>query len=116
MSYLSQKLKSLRFHYNYTQKEVAESIGVSQGTYSSLESGKTNPSLDTLIKLAHFYNEYIETLVGTLRVVDDYELTEQEKILMRKFRRLSPREQCEIEVLIDFKIDKARVALDSEEE
>ena len=109
MSYLSQKLKSLRFHYNYTQKEVAESIGVSQGTYSSLESGKTNPSLDTLIKLAHFYNEYIETLVGTLRVVDDYELTEQ-------FRRLSPREQCEIEVLIDFKIDKAREALESEEE
>ena len=54
--------------------------------------------------------------MGTLRVDDDYELTEQEKILMRKFRRLSPREQCEIEVLIDFKIDKAREALESEEE
>lgn len=115
MSYFSQKIKSLRLANNYSQKEVAEGVGISQGTYSGLESGKNDPSLTTLQKLADFYDESIDCLVQPFRVVDDSELTDEEKILMKKFRRLSTGDQVEIKYLIDLKINNARETRKQEE-
>ena len=92
MSYFSQKIRTLRLAHNYTQKEVAESVGISQGNYSGLESGKNDPSLTTLQKLSDFYGELIDSLVQPFRVVEDSELSEEELLLLKKIRRLSPDE------------------------
>lgn len=108
MSYFSQKLKSLRLANNYTQKEVAEGVGISQGNYSGLESGKNEPSLATLRKLSDFYEELIDSLVQPFRMVDDDELSEEEQLLLKKFRRLSLEDRVEVKFIIDMKIDKAR--------
>lgn len=108
MSYFSQKLKSLRLAHNYTQKEVAEGIGISQGNYSGLESGKNDPSLTTLQKLSVFYEELIDSLVQPFRIVEDSELSDKELLLLKKLRRLPPEERIEVEVIVDMKIDKER--------
>ncbi len=108
MSYFSQKIRTLRLAHNYTQKEVAESVGISQGNYSGLESGKNDPSLTTLQKLSDFYGELIDSLVQPFRVVEDSELSEEELLLLKKIRRLSPDDRLEITVIVDMKIDKIR--------
>lgn len=116
MSYFSQKIKSLRLANNYSQKEVAEGVGISQGTYSGLESGKNAPSLTTLQNLSDFYDESIDCLVQPFRIVEDSELTEEEKILMKKFRRLSIGDQVEIKYLIDLKINNARAKQEEQDD
>lgn len=108
MSYFSQKLKSLRLAHNYTQKEVAEGVGISQGNYSGLESGKNDPSLATLQKLSDFYEELIDSLVQPFRVVEDSKLTEEEQLLLKNIRRLSAEDRLEVKLIVDMKIHKTR--------
>lgn len=45
-------LVSLRKAHNMTQKELAVRTGITQGDISKLETGKSNPSLRTLQRLA----------------------------------------------------------------
>lgn len=108
MSYFSQKIKALRLANNYSQKEVAEGVGISQGTYSGLESGKNDPSLTTLQKLSDFYEELIDSLVQPFRIVEDSELLDEELLLLKKIRRLSPDDRLEVKLIVDMKIEKAR--------
>lgn len=116
MAYFSQKLKSLRLAHNYTQKEVAECIGISQGNYSGLESGKYDPSLNTLQKLSMFYEEPIDSLVQPFRIVEDSELSDKELLLLKKLRRLPPEERIEVEVIVDMKIDKERKRINADKD
>ena len=117
MSYFSDKIKSLRIQNNYTQKEVAEAIGISQGNYSSLEAGRNAPSLTVLQNLSDFYEELIDSLVQSFRIVEDYsELTDREKVLLKKYRRLTIRDCVEIECIIDMKIEKERKKAEEQEE
>ncbi|MDQ1087448.1 helix-turn-helix transcriptional regulator [Siphonobacter sp. SORGH_AS_1065] len=47
-----------------SQQEVAESLGVSQSTYSSWEAGKAFPSLEQRIILAELLRIPTESLLG----------------------------------------------------
>ena len=47
-----EKLKIIRKEMGLTQKELANSLNVSQQTYSDYENGKTEPDIDTIIKMA----------------------------------------------------------------
>lgn len=116
MSYFSGRIKALRIANNYTQREVADGIGISQGNYSGLESGKNDPSLATLQKLSEFYDELIDSLVQPFRVVDNDELTEEEALLLKKYRRLTLEDQIEIRLIVDIKIDKTRKKLSNEDD
>ncbi|MCR4898548.1 MAG: helix-turn-helix domain-containing protein, partial [Acholeplasmatales bacterium] len=46
------KLKDLRIDHDYTQKYIASILHISQNTYSDIELGKTNISVEALIILA----------------------------------------------------------------
>ena len=59
-----ENIRSLRIDGGYTQKQIAEYLGVSQNTYSQYEIGVLNYSVDTLIRLADFYNVSVDYLVG----------------------------------------------------
>lgn len=56
-------LKELRKEKKYSQKDVAEKIGVSQKTISDYEIKKTEPDISTLIKLADLYNISMDELL-----------------------------------------------------
>ncbi|MYE32126.1 MAG: helix-turn-helix transcriptional regulator [Chloroflexi bacterium] len=47
------KLISARHELNLTQAQLAERMGPTQNTISRLESGESNPRLDTLVRAAH---------------------------------------------------------------
>jgi transcriptional regulator with XRE-family HTH domain len=61
---LSKSLKELREQYKFTQKQVAEKLGVVYQTYQSYELGINLPSLENFVKLADLYDVSLDFLLG----------------------------------------------------
>lgn len=49
---IAQQIKNLRLNLGYTQKDLAEKLGVIQQYVSKIENGRENISIDTLKKVA----------------------------------------------------------------
>ncbi|MBQ4572400.1 MAG: helix-turn-helix transcriptional regulator [Clostridia bacterium] len=58
------RLKDLREDNDVKQKELAEYLNIKQNTYSQYENGKREIPLDTLWKLADYYNTSVDYLIG----------------------------------------------------
>ena len=57
-------LKLLRQQKNLTQSDVANQIGITQTTYSRYESGARQPDIETLTRLANFYDVSVDQILG----------------------------------------------------
>ncbi len=58
------KLKETRIKNKYSQKQVAEGIGISETLYQKYEYGKTKPAYDVIIKLCNYFNVSADYLLG----------------------------------------------------
>lgn len=58
------RLKDLREDHDYTQKQVAEKIGITQRKYSYIETGIQQLTAEVLVPLARFYNVSVDYLLG----------------------------------------------------
>lgn len=67
----NENLKKAREHKGYTQKEMAEQIGVAKSTYSLYESGGREPNVLTIKKIADLLNVSADELLG----IDDSNTT-----------------------------------------
>lgn len=61
-------LRDLRKEHGKTQKEIAEAINITDRTYGHYETGKREPSIDTLIKIADYYKVSLDILVGRYEI------------------------------------------------
>lgn len=61
---LKHKIKELREAKSYKQEAIATEMGVSQGTYNNWETGKRIPALQTILKLADYYEVELDYLFG----------------------------------------------------
>lgn len=59
-----ENIRSLRVDGGYTQRQIADILGISQNTYSQYEIGVLNYPVDALVKLADFYGVSIDYLLG----------------------------------------------------
>ena len=57
------RLKELRAEKGATQKEVADFIGCSSLVYSRYEREEREPDIDTLCKLADYFNVTVDYIV-----------------------------------------------------
>ena len=64
MLIFADRLKELRKAKNISQKAVANSIGMSERNFQTLEYGKIKPSHDNIIKLADFFEVSTDYLLG----------------------------------------------------
>ncbi|VIQ83164.1 Cro/CI family transcriptional regulator [Streptococcus pneumoniae] len=64
MSIFSERLKELRKEKKLTQTELASKLDISQKSYSNWESGKAEPTLDNIIKLADLLEVSLDWLFG----------------------------------------------------
>jgi len=64
MSVFSRRLKELREEKGLTQEQLGEMLKISRKTISSYESGKAQPPMDTLHKLAKILNTSADYLLG----------------------------------------------------
>lgn len=62
------RLKNIREDKDITQTEIAKLLNCKQNTYQQYESGKRQIPIDSLIKLAKFYNTSVDYL---LEVTDE---------------------------------------------
>lgn len=61
---LGDKIKELRKERNFTQTQLGDLLGVSEGTISKYESNLLTPPFETLRSIASFFNISMDTLCG----------------------------------------------------
>lgn len=61
---LPDKLQNLRTKYGYSQKQVAEKLGVSPSIVSGYETGERTPSTEVLLSLSYLFNCSTDYLLG----------------------------------------------------
>ena len=63
MSYFSDRIKELRKAKNMTQRQMADALGITERSYQRYEAD-SNPNIETLIKLANFFEVSTDYLLG----------------------------------------------------
>lgn len=63
-----ERIRALREDNDYTQTQIANILNVGQRTYADYELGKTRIPVDSLIKLAKFYDVNMDYLSGVSNV------------------------------------------------
>ena len=64
MNDLAIQFKKIRIEKGFTQKQIAEGIGVTEQAYQRYEYGKVVPSALVLLALADFFDVSLDYLVG----------------------------------------------------
>lgn len=67
-----ENIRSLRVDQGYTQKQIAELLGISQNTYSQYEIGVISYPVEALMKLADFYGVSVDYLLGRTNTKTPY--------------------------------------------
>ena len=67
-----ENIRSLRTDNHYTQKQIANYLGIQQNTYSQYEIGVLNYPVDVLMKLADFYGVSVDYLLGRTAIKEPY--------------------------------------------
>lgn len=62
--YLGQRLKELREEKGYTQKQLAEKLGINSVTYLHYEKEQREPPLALLADISRFYGVSVDYLLG----------------------------------------------------
>ena len=63
-SLFPERLKNMRKKTCLTQKEIASKLNIQRVTYSHYETGRSQPSIDTLILISNILDCSIDYLVG----------------------------------------------------
>lgn len=72
-------LKAARIDGGYTQKQLANLVGVSQGAVRQWEAGETRPTLEKLVKVAYYLQMNLQDLIS-----EEYpDLVEQTAIIAK---------------------------------
>ncbi|MCU1370936.1 MAG: DNA-binding protein [Ilumatobacteraceae bacterium] len=56
------RLRELRAVQRWSQADLADVLGVSRQTVNAIETGRFDPSLPLAFKIAHVFDEPIETI------------------------------------------------------
>ncbi|WP_368901500.1 helix-turn-helix domain-containing protein [Oceanobacillus oncorhynchi] len=97
MDVFSERIIDLRIEHGYSQEEVAKKLNVSASGYGYYEQGRNEPSLETLYKIAEFFQVSIDYLLGKIdtpqhpvyySVSDDLALNESELRAIQRMKEL----------------------------
>lgn len=106
---IGDKIKVFRTNKGFSQKEVAVSIGIDQAQYSRIESGKVEPTVSSLEKIAEALGVEIAELFSKGKPVD---INTYDKNVVEKLQLLDELEEVEkksIFNIIDMAISKKRL-------
>ncbi len=95
------RLKIIREQNNMTQKHLADALGITRSAYCSYEIGRRSPDVDTIVKLAKFYQLPLERFLGDMESEDLYDNGNFETGDLRFFAQLN---KDELDVIVDYRI------------
>lgn len=90
------KLKELRKRQNLTQEQIAQILNTQQRTYSGYETGRSEPNIETLCKLADYYGVSLDYLCGHDYSNDLKYLNTQEKEFLKAYLQLNAQNRIKI--------------------
>ncbi len=90
------RLKELRKFENKTQQEIAQFLNMTQVSYGRYELETSEPTLQTLCKLADYYKVSLDYLVGRDFANDFGYMSDDEKGMVRGFRQLNKINQVKL--------------------
>lgn len=88
---LNEKLSMLRKNNNYSTRELAEKLGVSQSSISLWEKGERKPDYENIVKLSSIYGVTTDFLLGSQMLGEKsklQELNEQRNLVMSRISLL----------------------------
>ena len=106
-------LRKLRLEYGLSQHKLAEMVGVSQQAINKYENHNIEPDIDTLIKLADYFETSVDFLIGhtdidhVIEPVTEFELNQDEAELLENYRRLSKKQKLAVSTVIESYSDRA---------
>lgn len=96
-----ENLRKLRGSASVSQKQLAEAVGVSQQSINKYENHNIEPDIETMIRIAKYFNTSVDYLIGYSTIPHKaerlltYELNDEECDLVNRFRKLSKQQrQC----------------------
>lgn len=102
-----ENLKALREAAAVSQKQLAETIGVSQQSINKYENHNIEPDIETMIRIADYFDTSVDYLIGHTSVrhrienVTAYELNAEESKIIDSYRKLSKKQRFCIATVID---------------
>lgn len=116
---LYKKFKQLRISKGLTQRDIAEYLNIHPASYANYENGKRIPDIQTLVRIADFYNLSIDSLLGRKQetfqnviITEPKYRSELHKEIHRKIDLLSQRDLLFVKRIIDTMdapIDKTKI-------
>lgn len=115
----AQNLKNIMQKRNKTQSDLVKDLSLRQATVSDWLNGKKYPRMDKVEKLANYLgvsiNELLMQSVPELPV-PALQLTDQEKLMIKKYRQLNADSKFVIDNQIDFMLYKQEQSAEKEEQ
>ena len=100
-------LKKLREDASVSQKALADAIGVSQQSVNKYENHNIEPDIETLIRIADFFDTSVDYIIGHSSVrrrieeVRVFELNDNESSVIERYRTLTPKQKACINVVME---------------
>ncbi|MBQ8624586.1 MAG: helix-turn-helix transcriptional regulator [Agathobacter sp.] len=101
-----QNLKTLRKQHNLSQQKLADILHVSQQSVYKYENGITSPDIETLIRMADYFNTSIDYLVEytdishKIEPVENHMLNAEELELLNNYRQLTSSQKEVVQMVI----------------
>lgn len=95
-------LKNLRKELGISQMQIADKLHISQQTYSDYENCKTEPTSETLIQIADFFEVTVDELLGretqkNLLAYDNHEITDKQTLdIMKLFKVMNELQKAQV--------------------
>ena len=102
---IGERLRLFREKCGFTQQQIANALCIDRSTYSYYETGKTTPSLETLVSLAGIFHMDLQALLHPMLPEGDpsppvpqkwnhspiFALAKDERQLVCYYRRMDPK-------------------------
>jgi transcriptional regulator with XRE-family HTH domain len=115
----AQNLKNIMQKRNKTQSDLVKDLSFRQATVSDWLNGKKYPRMDKVEKLANYLGVSINELLMQSVLespVPALQLTDQEKLMIKKYRQLNADGKLVIDNQIDFMLYKQEQSAEKEEQ
>ncbi|MCR5478635.1 MAG: helix-turn-helix transcriptional regulator [Ruminococcus sp.] len=99
-------LRKLRLEKGISQQQLAKEVWVTQQSINKYENHNIEPDVETLIKLADYFNTSVDYLIGHTEVdhiiehVEQYDLNDDEAALINHYRKLSVNQRNAVSTVI----------------
>lgn len=104
------RIRENRRKMGLTQIELAKALNISQGSLSGYETGKIEPDVNTMRKMADLFGVTLDTLFGDRISVDD-DMSDDELWELREQVRRDPERHYLFSLAKDASIDDVRQAV-----